>query len=509
MLFVNTPHPSSYPVRIDGLDLTQYFHFTNRRNRPPLDLAYAASMLRRGLGEGVDLALLEANAAQLSVEETARRIAAQRPDVVVLNTAAFDRWICPYPSVKVPAQLLDATRALLRNVTLVVIGPHVTVFPESAMQEMGSADIGVVGEPEAPVWELVAAIASGNEPLDIPGTVVRLGPRDVELNPPARTVDLDENPFPLYEIMPLSPYQKFGYYKSDLYSFQGLSTFILSSRGCPFGCAFCALYIHRRGFRSRSPGNVVDELELLYRDHGVRIVRFQDPEFSIDRARTARICEMIIERGIQIAWSAETRYSSVDADLLELMKRSGCYQLNYGLESASQEVLDRIGKKQTVEEAEQSIRWTSSAGIHASNNLLFGLPGESKDTIEATLEFAQRMSRLPRVTFARPSLSVPYPKTPLYEMGVEDGVFDPIDSWREFPTIIRASGQIRTEFKTMRDVLRGIRRFKARIRRVEWSSRYGRMFWLNPAYYSRVVAPALLKRLSSRVGLRHVRPSEG
>jgi radical SAM superfamily enzyme YgiQ (UPF0313 family) len=284
-----------------------------------------------------------------------------------------------------------------------------------------------------------------------------------------------------------------------LYHFPGLSTFILSSRGCPFSCGFCALYIHRRGFRARSPVNVVDEIELLVNEFGVGVLRFQDPEFSIDRRRTVRICETIIERGIEVAWSAETRYGSVDRDLLELMRDSGCYQLNYGLESASQRILDKVGKKQDVEEAEEAITRTSDIGIHASNNLIFGLPGETQQTLEETLRFTGRMWKLPRVSFARASLSVPYPETLIYDRGVEEGRFEPIHSWKEFSRVLKASGQIDTEFNNLNEVLYNIRMFNREIGRMNWVSSYGEYYWLNPLFIARVAAPGIIRVLRKRL----------
>jgi len=446
------------------------------------------------------MSLLEANALRLTIEETARRAAVFDPDLVVVNTSAFDRWICPYPSIEMPSSLLDLIRSHCPSSKLVVIGPHITVFPSSSMEEMPSADIGVIGEPESPVVKIAQELASDKDPAGITGTIERNGSEVVRQNPPnGLNGNLDENPMPLYRIMPLEPYQPYGYFKSELYHFPGLSTFILSSRGCPFSCGFCALYIHRRGFRARSPVNVVDEIELLVNEFGVGVLRFQDPEFSIDRRRTVRICETIIERGIEVAWSAETRYGSVDRDLLELMRDSGCYQLNYGLESASQRILDKVGKKQDVEEAEEAITRTSDIGIHASNNLIFGLPGETQQTLEETLRFTGRMWKLPRVSFARASLSVPYPETLIYDRGVEEGRFEPIHSWKEFSRVLKASGQIDTEFNNLNEVLYNIRMFNREIGRMNWVSSYGEYYWLNPLFIARVAAPGIIRVLRKRL----------
>jgi len=489
-LFINTPHPNRYSVEIDGLDLTEYFHFTNRRNRPPLDLAYSASFLRSRV-DGIHLALLEANATRMSPETVARKVSELRPRVVILNTASFDRWICPYPSLERPALLARYVREATPDAKIIIIGPHIEVFPEASMMEVSSSDLGVLGEPEGPVAEAVMSSLDGGDLLDIPGTVARDG-KGLRLYGPARPrSNLDELPFPAYDLMPLDPYQRYGYFKSDLYSFPGRSAFILSSRGCPFSCGFCALYVHRRGFRSRSPESVVDEIELLVNKYGVGVIRFQDPEFSIDRKRTVRICEGILDRDIRIAWSAETRYDSMDRDLLELMRQSGCYQLNFGLESASQRVLDLIGKKQDVSYAEEIIRQTSQVGIHASNNLIFGLPGEGRESIAQTLDFARRLSKLPKVTFARASLSVPYPGTSLYSMGIEEGKFEPISSWKEFPRVLRASGQIGTEFRSLKEVKENLQRFNNEVRRIEWSSEFGSNPWLNPRFYLRMVSKRL------------------
>jgi len=480
--FINTPHPERYRILSEGRDISRYFHFVNRPNRPPIDLAYMAAVAR-SVDDETELSLIEANSERMSVSEAAKSCALLSPEIVVVNTSAFDRWICPYPSLYQPSRLFDALRERLPEALLVAVGPHIGVFPETSMQEMPSADVGIMGEPEDAFRDILERTISGEGIAGVQGCVVRSG-SSLEVSsarPPIK--DLDSLPLPYYEMSPFSVYSRYGYIKSELYDFQDGSSFILGSRGCPYSCTYCALYIHGRRFRSRSPSSILDEIKILNSTYGIRVFRFQDPEFAVDTGRAMRICELLSDEGLGVRWSAEMRYDSADPELLEAMKSAGCYHISYGLESGSQKVLDAVNKRETVEGAEETIRATSRLGIHSSNNVLIGLPGESEDTVQETVDFVSRLSRLPRVTFARASLPVYYPETKLYSAGVQEGEYPAIERWADFGEVLSKSGLVLTEFETQEEVIAQVDRYDSVVRELTWANRYGERYALNPRFY--------------------------
>lgn len=478
---INTPHPDRYRVFLGNREISSYYHFVNRRNRPPIELAYLGAVARSI--DDVEIELIEANSRGMSVTQAAGEAASINPDIVVANTSAFDRWICPYPSLYQVKELFKEVRSMLPEGILMVIGPHIEVFPEATMKNIPQVDLGIIGEPESTFKVLLGNIAREETFEGVKGCIARTG-SGLVLNPPRPPIrDLDSLPLPSYEDLPFDVYKRYGYIKSEVYRFPGKSSFILGSRGCSYNCIFCALYIHGHRFRSRSPHSIVDEMDFLNASYGVKIFRFQDPEFAIDRGRAIRICELISDRNLDIKWSVEMRYDSANFELLESMRAAGCYHISYGLESGSQKILDAVNKKEKVSKAENVIELTSSLDIHSSNNIVMGLPGESEETINETIDFINRNSKLPKVSFARASLPVYYPGTELYQSGLEEGEYEPMHSWSDFVNVLAKSGLVLTDFNNQEEILSQIDRYNSEVRQITWRNRYGNRYPLNYRFY--------------------------
>lgn len=167
---------------------------------------------------------------------------------------------------------------------------------------------------------------------------------------------------------------------------------VVSTRGCPFECSFCASpTLWEKRIRFRSPEKIVEEIELLVGRFGVREIHFEDDNLTLRRSHVEKICGLILEKGLDISWAAPNgvRADSLDRDLLELMKKSGCYFLSFGLESGNQSILDRAAKDVSLDTMERVIRETREAGIMTQGFFSFGLPGETEATINETIEFAK------------------------------------------------------------------------------------------------------------------------
>ncbi|MEK7817568.1 MAG: radical SAM protein, partial [Actinomycetota bacterium] len=169
---------------------------------------------------------------------------------------------------------------------------------------------------------------------------------------------------------------------------------VMTSRGCPYDCSFCAsTALWGRGWRTRSAANVVDEIEMLVRDFDVKEIHFEDDNFTLKASHAAAVCEEILRRGIDIVWACPNgvRIDTLDDDLLELMRRSGCYSLGFGIESGSQAVLEKNNKKLKLDRVADQVRMVKRHGIEAFGFFIIGLPGETADTIRETIRYARRV----------------------------------------------------------------------------------------------------------------------
>ena len=176
---------------------------------------------------------------------------------------------------------------------------------------------------------------------------------------------------------------------------------VLTSRGCPYECTFCASpKLCGRRIRFRSPRNVIDEVHYLVDNYGVKEIHFEDDNLTLKRSHIEEICRLLIAEEIPISWACPNgiRADKVDAELIALMKRSGCYCFNLGVESAKREILKNIKKHESLATINGAIKMRAKAGISCQGSFIFGLPGETAETLEETIRFASS-SDLSRAQF--------------------------------------------------------------------------------------------------------------
>jgi radical SAM superfamily enzyme YgiQ (UPF0313 family) len=346
---------------------------------PPLGPAYLKAVL---LENGIEATI---------IDETA--------GMPVRTDAIGSEWVgltVFTPTAKNAYELADRLRGNGKKVMLG--GPHVSILPHEALKH---ADKVIVGEGEKSILEIFSS-----RKRIIQSRLIK---------------DIDSIPFPDWHGLPLEKYaaptRRHPYLK------------IMTSRGCPYGCVYCFKGVFGRYYRMRSPKNVVDEIEHLKREYGCREVAFIDDNFSQDRERTINICREIIQRRIKIDWACPNgvRVDTLNLPLLKLMKKAGCYQLSFGIESGNQGVLNRIGKGIKLEQVKNAVRWAKEAGIETIGFFMVGLPFDTEDTMQQTIDFAKSLP-LDLVQF---TITVPYPGTELYSMVEEHGRFL-VEKWAEF-----------------------------------------------------------------------------
>lgn len=317
-----------------------------------------------------------------------------------------------------------ASRCKQLGLQVIAGGPHATLRPRDLLTRCPSVDILVRGDGEEVFPELVKRIRNGEAVDEVPGVVTRATKNDGEV---LRVGDLDEMPLPSFEGLPIQAYRCPDSRRAPMVTF-------ITSKGCPFSCAFCASSeLFGRKVRTWSVPRVIEKLEELVHVRGVREVSFVDDGFTVNPRRAFDLCTQMIERRLDLSWFCNVRADQVTPELARVMARAGCHQAYLGLESGSQRILDGVGKGSTVEQMERGARALAEAGIHRSAGFVVGLPGEDESSVDATIAMANRI-RPQRIQFTR---WTPLPGSRLEGAsgaganGFHDSGEDQVASWME------------------------------------------------------------------------------
>ena len=224
---------------------------------------------------------------------------------------------------------------------------------------------------------------------------------------PERIKDLDTIDFPAVSLLNHKKYvMSFAMFKKRHY------VPIIASRGCPYKCAFCSEPLTNPVVRFRSPKDIVDEMEHWIKETGLTHFFFLDSNITLKRKQMEGICHEIMSRKLKLTWEGWTRANLVTKEMLVLLKESGFIRMSYGLESGNAEVLKIIKKEVEHDEMRNAIRMTSEVGIEPACSLMLGLPGDTKKSVEETIEFVRN---IPEILYTNFSIANPYPGTEMFE----------------------------------------------------------------------------------------------
>jgi len=349
---------------------------------PLLGLQYVAASL---LAEGHEVRVIDAAARhlRLSEDEIVSEADAFGPDVV--GVSLFTRWVWH------AYRLVERLRG--RVPLLVAGGAHTTVRPEEVLAH--GFDVAVVGEAEHAFPALVEQLERGERPAGVVGGGL------VE--------DLDALPFPQAAQHLFEP----SWY--DAAGREVIPGGILTSRGCPARCTFCANYVTGRTFRYRSSESVVAEVNAYHSRYGTTFFPCWDDALTANRVRLYELCAVLEERcEFPFTWSAITRANMVKPELLAAMRRAGLVHVNFGVESGDDDILRAIKKGLKTDHVVRALEWAKEAGLSTACNFMLGFPQETPAALERTLRFMQRIAPLVD-TFSTLGVLVPFPGTPLYE----------------------------------------------------------------------------------------------
>ncbi len=380
-------------------------HF-ERRTSPympfPFFLAYAAALLKKN---GFNVLLIDAIAERISQKEYFNRMNEFSPNVVVHEVSTA--------SIKTDVSQAGRVKELLPESKIIFCGAHHGMYDPKFLDEHSFIDYVCEGEFEFTLLELAQRLKDRSSLEGVEGLLYR-GADGAVKNSRRPLGKLDDLPWPAREYLPMKNYW------DNPGGIPSPSLQIHTSRGCPFTCSFCVwpqIMYGGNKYRMRNPKDVVDEIEHCVSEYGIKSFYFDDDTFNIGKKRVLALCEELIGRGLALPWAAMARADTADREMLERMKAAGLVSIKYGVESADQEILNNSGKRLKLDVAVKTIRETMELGIKCHLTFTFGLPGETKETIEKTMGLVDRLNP-DTLQF---SIVTPFPGSRLYREMEEKG----------------------------------------------------------------------------------------
>lgn len=378
---------------------------------PPLGIALLAAVTRE---QGYQTSILDAAALKLSPDETVAKIIEESPDVLGITSTT----ITIYNAAAIAKMLKERGS----NVKIIIGGSHITCCPEETMRAFPEFDVGVVGEGEITILELLDGLEHNFDLTGCKGLMVRNNGSVVFTGGREFIKDLNQLPFPAWDLLP----DLVKYYQPAADSLhRSPATLLVTSRGCPGQCVFCEKSMFGNKMRGYSAEYIIRMIEYLQKNYGIKDIFFEDDNFFVFKKRTEEFCRLLKEKKIDISFSTMGRADNVTSEILKMLKEVGCWQIGYGCESGSQKILDNINKKISIEVLENSLMLTHKIKLKIKGLFMIGNPGETRETINQTLRFIKRVPLDDFHIF----FFTPYPGTVAAKMASTYGKFDP--DWRK------------------------------------------------------------------------------
>ena len=379
------------------------------RSLPPLGLAYIASFLEKN---NVPVEILDIMAENLSEKEIKGRVKKSSPDLIGLTSVTV--------TYKTALKIAKLCKQVCPDAKIIFGGVHPTIYPSEVLSH-DFVDFVAVCEGELTMVELAKAMEA-KDYSKVPGILYKKNGK--QLSTPSRQfiADLDTVPLPAYHLLPMHLYRPaLGNYKK----LPAMS--MLGTRGCPGRCTFCFTGVFGSRTRHRSAASLLNEIRFLIKHYGIKEVSFYDDSFTANRKVVREMCQGLIDEGIKLSWSCMSRVDLVDQETLNLMKKAGCHQIGYGVESADPQILKNINKMISLDKVKAAVRMTKKAGIDVRAMFMLGNPGETEETIEKTIQFAIDLS--PDLVIF--NITTPLPGTGMFEWAKKNGYLTTLD-WDKY-----------------------------------------------------------------------------
>lgn len=378
----------------------------------PSGLAYIAKSIKAS-GRAVDA--WDLNALRPGWDVIERRIRESRYDLVGIGGL-----IVVYDYAK---RLVEMMRKHHPDTPIIVGDSLGSSVPDLVLEKMG-ADYVCMGEGEETIVDLLDCLEGRGDVAEVKGIAYKANGDIKFTDRRPLQPDLDKYGTPDLDLFPLGIYRRRPFHIFDRHPDMRIPIprnqhLVIAHRGCPYLCNFCYQQFGRK-LRYRTVDDLIGEIERLNTDHGIDYVNLGIDLFIASKSHTHEFCAEYVKKGLhkKVKWGSAGRTNLMDRDLLRVMKEAGCLLLGYGYESGSQRILDFIGKNATVEQMNKTVRLTREAGINFWGSFMIGQPGETRETVEETIDFINSNDLwVPNIFFA-----TPYPGTQLYELAEKKGL---------------------------------------------------------------------------------------
>ncbi|MCA9971698.1 MAG: radical SAM protein [Anaerolineales bacterium] len=431
IVLVNPPTP-------DGGLWIRTQHRVGRRTRenmvwPQVSLAQMAALLY----PEHKVAVIDANAERMGWPEFAKKLDELQPKYYMTQVTA--------PTLE--NDMYGCFLAKARGALTIAFGTHVTPIPRETMRPYPALDIILLGEPDLTIRDLldhmenkidqrpanIQKLFASHDPeyapaFDEDGRVDMHGIKGLVWRQAGEIVvnetrpfiaNLDDMPHPMHHLLPMDKYR--------MPLINGPFTFIVTSRGCPAGCTYCIKHVsYQFSVRLRSPENIMEELWIL-KKQGMNNIHMYADLFTVNRDQVVGLCKLMIAQNINIRWTCNSRVDYVDQEMLHLMGKAGCRLISWGIESGNEQILRHARKGAYPDKAERALTWAREAGIMNWGYFIIGLPGETEETIQDTIQFSKSLP----LDIALFHVAAPYPGTPFFFEVVDNDWFRPGTRWEQ------------------------------------------------------------------------------
>ncbi len=384
-------------------------HFQSGGKTPPLGLACLAAVLQ---DHQIDVRIVD-GAITNNYAATVADILSGDPDVVGVTASTV--------SIHNAAEITRLVKEADGSVVTLIGGPHITATPIATMKQFPSFDIGVLGEAEETIVEILDTLRNDADLRIVDGIILRSNGRVVRTMSRTPIANLDDLPFPAWELLP----DLAKHYCPPVHTVKQLpAALLVTSRGCPSQCTFCDRSVFGNHMRAYSAEYVMKMIRTLYHEYGIRRFQFRDDNFLAFRPRLVELCRLLKEENLGISWSLAGRVDMVNPEILQQLADVGCWQIWYGVESGSQRVLDVINKQTKLVAIRRAVQQTKDAGISPCGFFMLGMPTETVEDIESTIRFSRELP----LDEAHFTFFTPMPGSEVYETVTDHGELDA--DWR-------------------------------------------------------------------------------
>ncbi|MDH3346847.1 MAG: radical SAM protein [Desulfobulbaceae bacterium] len=396
ILIVNPPWPGKgFGTRSQNRIIK---HRSDKFLQYPIFLGYSAAQLKK---RGHRVSYIDSVIQDFDLAQTLSEAKNLEPEAIFMETTT--------PSIEADYANLVALKEAT-GAKIIVGGPHATYFHKEVLLECPAVDVVIRHEFDTKIGGVVDNLADLST---VTGITYRRDSEIIDNGDGEVENDLDSIPLPDRETVPWHWYVEAWFTRQPFMN-------MMTSRGCPFHCSFClwpqAMYGHRQRFRSLD--NVFEELRHMVHNYGLKEVNIDDGTFTTNKKRVIEFCRRLREEKLDIIWTCNGRVDTLDDEMLSEMKKSGCRMIRVGVESGSQEVLDKIKKSLTLDQIEKGVAMIKKHKIQALGGFMFGFPYDTRESVNQTIAFAKKLSP-DQVQF---SINMSYPGTSLYEYAKENNL---------------------------------------------------------------------------------------